>query len=225
MFIFADDTKVLSSVSSESEAEHLQQTIDQLNDWAARWQMEFNVDKCSVVHLGKNNPRHKYSLSGKPLKESESEKDVGVFIQENGKFNEQCREVAKKYNQIIGQVRRSFSNKSATTMLNIYNTYILPHITYGASVWQPHLKKDIAILESIQRRFTRMIDGMATLSYEERLEALGLPTLHTRGRKNDLIQAYRIMNDIDKVEGLQFNKVSDYYSRDTRSSAKSNLVV
>ena len=70
-----------------------------------------------------------------------------------------------------------------------------------------------------------MIDGMAMLSYEERLEALGLPTLHTRGRKNDLIQAYRIMNDIDKVKGLQFNKVSDYHSRDTRSSAKSNLVV
>jgi len=70
-----------------------------------------------------------------------------------------------------------------------------------------------------------MIDGMATLSYEERLEELGLESLHRRGRRNDLIQAYRVLNGIDKVESSMFTKVSDFHARDTRSSSKSNLVV
>ena len=70
-----------------------------------------------------------------------------------------------------------------------------------------------------------MVDVMASLPYEERLEVLGLSSLHTRGRKNDLIQAYRSLHGIDQVDCALFNKVSDYHNRDTRSSSKSNFVV
>jgi len=64
VYIFADDTKVMGPVSTDAEAKHLQETINQLNEWAERWQMEFNADKCSILHFGKNNPRHVYRLAG-----------------------------------------------------------------------------------------------------------------------------------------------------------------
>jgi len=33
----------------------LQQDLDQLGQWSDEWQMEFNLDKCEVVHFGRSN--------------------------------------------------------------------------------------------------------------------------------------------------------------------------
>ena len=79
------------------------------------------------------------------------------------------------------------------------------------------------MLESVQRRFTRLIAGMKGLTYEERLATLGLPTLEERRIKIDLIQAYKILNNIDKTEGKMFTKVSERTLRTTRSTVKENF--
>ena len=110
-------------------------------------------------------------------------------------------------------------------MVRLYQCCILPHIEYGLSVWSPYLQKDITTLEAIQRRFTRLIAGMRTLPYEERLAKLCLPTLESRRRKKDLVQAYRIWHGIDKIEGLNFIKVSEHHNQNTRSAMKENFVL
>ena len=48
-------------------------------------------------------------------------------------------------------------------------------------------------LEKVQRRFTRMIPGMKSLLYEERLKNLGLYLLEFRRMRGDLIETYRIL--------------------------------
>ena len=110
-------------------------------------------------------------------------------------------------------------------MIRLYQCYILPHIEYGLSVWSPYLLKDIKTLEAIQRRFTQLIAGMKHKPYEERLAILGLPTLELRRRKKDLVQAYRIWNGIDKIQGLNFIKVSEHHNQNTRSAIKENFVL
>ena len=187
--------------------------------------MQFNAAKCAVIHMGHNNPHHTYMLGNTPLGSSSSEKDVGVYIQSNLKNNEQCKKVARTCNNIIGMVRRSFTNKESSLMLQVYKTYILPHLDYAISVWNPWTQKDINILESIQRRFTRMISGMAGLSYEERLTLLELPTLEDRRTKLDVIQAYRIWNEIDTIDHQLFECVKTVHDKNTRHSSKSSFVM
>ena len=109
-------------------------------------------------------------------------------------------------------------------MLKVYQCYILPHIEYGLSVWGPYLQKDINILEAAQRRFTRLISCIKHLPYHQRLEALGLPSLEIRRKKIDLIQAYKIWNGIDKVQGLNFTKLSEHHKVNTRMASKENFV-
>ena len=67
-----------------------------------------------------------------------------------------------------------------------------PHLEYGATVWNPHFKKQITLIENVQRRATKQIPGLAHLSYLERLQLLKLPTLQYRRYRGDMIEMYKL---------------------------------
>ena len=54
-------------------------------------------------------------------------------------------------------------------------------------------------MERVQRRATRLIPGLARLSYEERLKETGLYTLERRRLRGDMIEMFKIMKGIDKI--------------------------
>ena len=58
------------------------------------------------------------------------------------------------------------------------------HLEYCCSVWNPHFRKDIELIEGVQRRATKNVEH---LHYNDRLEHLGLMCLHTRRIRSDLI--------------------------------------
>ena len=51
------------------------------------WQLEFNVSKCKVLHLGISNERMKYEMSETILEITTREKDLEVFTDEEIKFH------------------------------------------------------------------------------------------------------------------------------------------
>ena len=58
----------------------LQTDPHKLLDWSNTWQMQFNIEKCKVMHFGYNNPCLEYTMEGAKLTMTESEKDLGVMI-------------------------------------------------------------------------------------------------------------------------------------------------
>ena len=75
----------------------------------------------------------------------------------------------------------------------LYKALVRPHLEYCIQVWNPHLKKDIEILERMQRRATRIIKGVGNLSYEERLRRCKLTNLEIRRSRSDLIETFKIL--------------------------------
>ena len=73
---FADDTKVGHAVVTVEDSNVLQAALDTLCAWADKWQMRFNVDKCHVIHAGKNNKEFMHYMNGVQLAVSEQEKDI-----------------------------------------------------------------------------------------------------------------------------------------------------
>src|SRR5207245_5221839 len=95
---FADDTKMCKSVSYTEGVQKLRDDLTKLGNWVNDWQMSFNTEKCSVIHLGYNNLKHKYSLCGSDLGDSTKERDLGITVDSSMKFSEQCNTVIKKAN-------------------------------------------------------------------------------------------------------------------------------
>ena len=42
----------------------MQFIIDSLAEWVDKWKMAFNAKKCKILHVGRNNPKHRYFVNG-----------------------------------------------------------------------------------------------------------------------------------------------------------------
>uniref|UniRef100_A0A803KAH8 Reverse transcriptase domain-containing protein n=1 Tax=Xenopus tropicalis TaxID=8364 RepID=A0A803KAH8_XENTR len=86
-----------------TDAAALQSDLTKLDNWAANWKMRFNVDKCKVMHFGRNNINANYLLNGSVLGVSLMEKDLGVFVDNKLSNARQCHSVATKANKVISR--------------------------------------------------------------------------------------------------------------------------
>ena len=140
--------------------------------------MLFNFGKCKCLHTGPGNNGMNYEMGGTILTKTVKEKDLGVSINANMKVSEQCRIATSKGNQVLGMIRRNITENSL--IVPLYKAIVRPHLEYCIQAWSPYLRKDIDMLEKIQRRATKLIPGLRDLIYEERLKECGLTTLETR---------------------------------------------
>ena len=219
--LYADDSKCYDKVANNT----IQDSLNKLCAWSDRSGMEFNATKSCVIHLGKRNPQKVYSLGNETLKSKNCERDLGVLVQQDLNFTEQVQSVVSKSKKMTGLIMRAFKNKEPELMLNLYKTYVLPIVEYGSCVWNPRLKKDIILLESVQKSYTKRIKGMTHLSYEERLKKLNLPSLEQRRSYIDLVQTYRFYRGIDSVDHSLFKMVSDTHERQTRQVQNLNFAI
>ena len=206
---FADDTKLCREINKWEDAEILRNDLQRLYQWSLDWQMLFNTDKCSVLHMGKKNEKFQYELGGMSIRDSEEERDLGVIVHNSAKPSRQCSEAAKKANKVLGMIKRTIVSREKQIILELYKTLVRPHLEYCVQAWNPYLKQDIDKLERIQRRATKMIKGCANLTYEERLISCGLTTLEKRRTRGDLIETYKIMTGKDTLPIQKFFTVAE----------------
>ena len=148
---FADDTKIAKVVNDPNTALEMQTIVTRLQNWSCIWGMKFNAEKCCVLHFGNRNQNFQYTMNEVVISSESNQKDLGVMISDSCQPTEQCGMAAKKANQVLGRINRSFSCYTKDIMLQIYKVFVHPHLEYAVSAWSPWFRKDINTLETIQR--------------------------------------------------------------------------
>ena len=142
--------------------------------------MLFNIDKYKTLHIGRGNLNELYNMEGRPLEAVHEDHDLGIMIIKDLKCSKQCLNAANADNKILGMIKRTFTCKSEKIILQLYKSLVRPRLEYCIQAWCPHLRKDIDLLEKVQRRATRLIYSLHDLPYYDRLKRLKLTTLVTR---------------------------------------------
>jgi len=135
---FADDTTIYNKFRSDEDIANLQSDLCNLVSWSKKWQMLFNVDKCKVMHIGYDNMKTEYLMDGVKLEHVKEEKDVGVIISEDLKWEKQCGSAVSKANRILGMIKQNFVDRSKETILLLYKSLVRPHLEYCCQVLSPH---------------------------------------------------------------------------------------
>ncbi|KAK4826204.1 hypothetical protein QYF61_006148 [Mycteria americana] len=190
---FADDTKLGGDVDSLEGQEALQMDLDRLEHRAMINGVKINKSKCWTLHLGQSNVRHKYKLGEEWLESSPAERDLGVLVDSRLNRSRQCVLAAKRPNHILGCIRHSITSHSKEGIIPLYSALVQPHIEYCVQLRAPQFKKDVKVLECIQRRATNLVTGLKGMSCEEWLWTLGLSSLEKRRLRGSLIALYSFL--------------------------------
>ena len=103
---------------------------------------------------------------------------------------------------MLGIIRRNFDFMimDKFTFLTLYKTLVRSHLEYANSVWCPYKISLIRDMEKVQKRATKLFKQCKSMSYQDRLRFLQLPTLKYRRLRGDMLEVYKIINQVYETQ-------------------------
>ena len=196
---YADDFKICAAFrSSEQDTTvTLQSELCRIYSVCSSWNLSINPQKCAIMRFGcvGNLGDPAYFIGGEKVRVVEVYKDLGIHVDCKLKFHFHVRDVVRRAGGIMSELLRSTVCRSPSFMITLFVSHVRPIIDYGSVVWGTRYMGDVRLLESLQRRWTRQISGVAHLRYELRLQELGLFSISGRMLRADLIKVWKCFND------------------------------
>ena len=179
------------------DSQACQRDITMLQRTAESWCLFLNLKKCVVIRFERKShalPPPSYHLNQTMIQVVKSHTDLGVLIDADLKFHQHVASTVQKAAGLTQNLLRSTVCRSPDFMLTLFNAHVRPIIEYCSCVWHTAYLGDVRLLESVQRRWTKRISGMADLDYESRLRALNQYSVQGRLLRADLIQYWKIFH-------------------------------
>ena len=212
IMLLADVTKSFQEISKQpsQQAENqrgLQKRINSISQWAKDWRMEIHPDKSKILHIGKGNPGLPYEMNGTKIPMVTLEKDIGFWISEDLSPTTHVQKARGRALAEIIRIRRNFSYIDKKAFCILYNQRIRPHLDYGMAACPPSTSAEAKLLEAVQSEATALVYEMKSKNSEERRKSLGLMTLQQRRDRGDLIEVFRILNGMTRLDPSAFWEV------------------
>jgi len=198
--LFADDCLLYRKIYNKADQEVLQQDLQYLQEWADKWLMTFNVNKCEILQISLNHSimHYSYLLYDQPLKLVNEARYLGIMIDSKLNFNTQVHLVCKKANNALSFLKRNLYSCQREVKAEAYQIYVRPILEYATCAWAPHTQSNIDKLEAVQRRAARFVTGdfRLTSSVTQMLTNLKWDSLNHRRNVSKLQMMYKIIHEI-----------------------------
>ena len=194
--MFADDVKVYKIIKSIHDVFLLQMCLNNIFNWSKNWQLFISFPKCACLILGKNKfVLDNYLLGDFKISFVTDISDLGVYIDSDLKFGIHCAKIFKKAWSRACVILKCFYSRDVSVYSKAFSVYVRPILEYNCVVWSPFFKKDIYLLESVQRSFThracKLCNVPGYMSYERRLELFNLQPLFVRRQIIDNVEVFK----------------------------------
>jgi len=118
-------------------------------------------------------------------------------MDENLDMSHQCALAAQKASSPLGCIKREVASRVREVIVPLFSAHVRPHLECCVQAWGLQQRRNVEVLEWVQRRATEMIRG---LSYEESLRELGLLSLEKRRLLGDIIVAFQHLKGSHKQD-------------------------
>ena len=158
MLLYADDVVLLS----DNEG-NLQNMLDSLSEWCGTWNFRLNGAKSKVVHF--RNPsapgtEHVFTCGDVSLEVTDKYKYLRLWLTEHLDYLLMTREIANSAHRALAVlIAKSKINGGMPFRIfsKLYNSLVMPIITYGAAVWG---FKEYSSINAVQNRASRFFLGL-----------------------------------------------------------------
>ncbi|XP_071947377.1 uncharacterized protein [Antedon mediterranea] len=181
---FVDDL-TFADISKNNCQDSIQSYFSNLEEWCKINNMSLNPNKCKSVEINFCKTPGYYDLltnNGVQVETVKQLKLLGVTIQDNLKWDTHIGEIVSKANKamhIVSVLKRFGAPEDQ--LIKIYKSFIRPIIEYACPTWHSSLTSELSFdLESVQKRFLRILLGRRYYSYTAALKKFSLDRLCDR---------------------------------------------
>ena len=148
----------------------------------------------------------------KTLEETHKEKDLGVHVSNTLKPTLHCSKAANKAMCALRLFRMAFGSFTVSNFKILYSVYIRPHLEHCIQATEPYMIQDFKAIENVQRRATKLVQGLRNKTYTEHLKILDLTSVKERITRGDLIETFKLVTGQVNVCASQFLKGTKIHS-------------
>jgi hypothetical protein len=216
---YADDIRIFLSASKSDLAlqdlqNKVQSDINSMVEWVTHSGMSFNTEKCFIATFGHSQHHRSYKILDTLLVRQDQFKDLGVTVNTSLNFKYHVDSVTSKAFSKLGLINKVFKNKSESSTLTLYKSFVRPQLEYSSVVWCPYTQGSTDKIERVQRRMCRMLRELKGSSYQNQLKKLNILSLQARRLRNQLITIYKMRRGLINLNFRDFFHVHE--NRTTR---------
>ena len=134
--LYTNDVILYRTIHSEEDCHHLQQDLNTLEEWATKWHMLFNIQKCEFLRItNKTNFVHfLYALHNEAMREVTHAKYLGVTIDSKLSWSKHILEITTKANKVKGFLQHNLRSCPISVKANCYKSLVKPILEYACDI-------------------------------------------------------------------------------------------
>ena len=175
--------------------------INSINNWIKGNYLTFKVSKCKYMLISCRRQYHcdppKLLLDNFSLERVEYFKYLGILLNSDLSWSNHITSICTKAHKLLGLLYcRFYKHAEPSALFQLYLSLVRPHLEYASDVWDPHLQKDITLIENVQKFGLRICAKQWDLGYDELPSKFDVCTLQTCQLEHKLSTMFKIVRNL-----------------------------